>query len=91
MYGFGFTIRQSVGTGILAIFIMSCVGTFSHALRGHVDLRLACVLLVGGTVSAQLGAFWSGKVSGRALGRIHATIIVAAVGAVLWDLVSKIK
>ncbi len=90
MYGFGFTIRQSVGTGILAIFVMSCVGTFAHALRGHVHLGLAVILLVGGVVSAQIGALYSGRVSGRTLGRVHASIIVAAVAAVLWDLISKI-
>ena len=91
VYGFGFPIRQSVGTGILAIFVMSCVGTFSHALRGHVHLGMAVTLLVGATVSAQIGALASGRFSGRKLSAIHATIILSACAAVLWDLVSKVR
>jgi uncharacterized membrane protein YfcA len=89
--GFGFPIRQSVGTGILAIFVMSCVGTFSHALRGHVHLGMAVTLLVGATVSAQVGALASGRFSGRKLSLIHAGIILAACAAVLWDLVAKVR
>jgi uncharacterized membrane protein YfcA len=90
IYGFGFPIRQAVGTGIIVLFVTSMVGTFSHALKDHVDLRLAVILLVGGTVSAQFGARASRHLSGRMLGRIHAVVILAAVVAVLWDLVAAI-
>jgi uncharacterized membrane protein YfcA len=91
IYGLGFPIRQAVGTGILALFVTAMVGTVVHALRGHVHLGLALVLLVGGTVSAQFGALASRRVSARALGRVHGVVILLAVVAVLWDLVAKVR
>lgn len=86
LYGYGFPIRQAVGTGILVLFVTAVTGTFLHAMRGHVHLGMAAVLLVGGTVSAQFGALASRKMSGALLGRIHAVVILGAVAAVLWDL-----
>lgn len=90
IYGYGFPIRQAVGTGILVLFVTALVGTVSHASRGHVNLTLALVLLVGGTLSAQIGALSSQRLSGAALGRIHALVIGFAILAVLWDLVRRI-
>lgn len=91
IYGFGLPIRHSVGTGILVLFATAVIGTLVHASRGHVHLGLAVVLLVGGTLSAQFGALASKRVSGGALGRIHAGVLLLAVAAVLWDLASKVR
>jgi len=91
IYGFGFPIKQAVGTGIIALFVTAAVGTVTHSLQGNVDLRLAGVMLVGSTLSAQFGALASRRISGSALGRIHAAVILAAVAAVLWDLVSRVR
>lgn len=91
LYGFGFPIRQAVGTGILVLFVTAVTGTFMHALEGRVHLGLAVVLLVGGTVSAQFGALASRKMSGALLGKIHAVVILAAVTAVLWDLARSFR
>lgn len=91
LYGYGFPIRQAVGTGIIVLFVTAVTGTFVHALRGHVHLGMALVLLVGGTVSAQFGALATRKLSGSMLGRIHAVVILGAVGAVLWDLTRSFR
>jgi uncharacterized membrane protein YfcA len=91
IYGFGFPIRQAVGTGIIVLFVSSVVGTTVHALHSHVELGVAAVLLAGGTISAQLGARASRKMSGALLGRIHAAVIVLAVAAVIWNLVKELR
>jgi uncharacterized membrane protein YfcA len=91
IYGYGFPIRQAVGTGIAVLFATAMTGTVVHAAAGHVHLALAVVLLVGGTISAQFGALASQRLSGSALGRIHALVILAAVAAVLWDLLAKLR
>jgi len=91
IYGFGFPIKQAVGTGILVLFVTAIVGTVTHSYEGNVDLRLASVMLVGATISAQLGALASRRISGSALGRIHALVILGAIAAVLWDLVSRVR
>jgi uncharacterized membrane protein YfcA len=90
IYGYGLPMRQAVGTGILVLFATAVVGTAVHAGRGHVHLGLAVVMLLGGTISAQFGALASRRLSGAALGRIHAVVLVFAVGAILWDLTSKV-
>ncbi len=91
IYGYGFPMRQAVGTGIVVLFVTAVVGTVVHALRGHVHLGLATVMLVGATISAQFGALATRRISGRALGRIHAIVILTAIAAVLWDLVSRLS
>jgi len=90
IYGYGLPIRQAVGTGIVVLFATAVVGTVVHAARGHVHLGVAAVMLVGGALSAQFGALASRRVSGSTLGRVHALVILLAVAAVLWDLVSEL-
>jgi uncharacterized membrane protein YfcA len=90
IYGYGLPIRQAVGTGIVVLFATAVVGTFVHAARGHVQLGVAAVMLVGGAVSAQFGALASRRMSGGMLGRVHALVILLAVAAVLWDLFSEV-
>jgi uncharacterized membrane protein YfcA len=91
IYGFGFPIKQAIGTGIVVLFATAIAGTAAHALAGHVDLRLAMVMLVGATIAAQFGAHATRRLSGATLGRIHAIVIAGAVGAVVWDLLSHVR
>jgi len=91
IYGFGFPIKQAVGTGILVLFVTAVVGTATHSFRGHVHLGLAVVMMVGATVSAQFGALASRRMSGASLGRIHALVIAGAIAAVVWDLARHVS
>ncbi len=90
IYGFGFPIKQAVGTGIVVLFATAIVGTITHALKGHVHLTLAVTMMVGATVTAQLGALNSRRLSATTLSRFHAVVIIAAISAVCWDLVRHI-
>ena len=90
IYGYGLPIRQSVGTGIVLLFATAVVGTLTHSARGHVHLGLAMVMLVGASITAQIGANASRRLSGSTLGRIHAVVIIGAVVAVIWDLASHV-
>lgn len=89
VYGFGFPMRQAAGTGILALCATAALGTLVHARRGHVDLELAMVLLVGSTLAAQLGARATRSVSPRLLRRGFAGLILVTVAAIGWDLVRR--
>jgi len=86
IYGFGFPIKQAAGTGILALLVTVSVGTVEHALAGHVNLPMAMVLLVGSTVSAQLGAKLTQRLAARTLRRGFALLIWVAIVAIGWDL-----
>ena len=89
IYGFGFPIQQAAGTGIVLLAATASVGTFAHAMRGHVHLGLALVLLAGATVSAQFGALATQRLEPRRLRRIFAIVVLLTVGAVGWDLVRR--
>ncbi|MBI4951654.1 MAG: sulfite exporter TauE/SafE family protein [Myxococcales bacterium] len=86
VYGYGFPLRQAAGTGLLLVVATATMGTFVHALRGHVPLELAAALLLGSTMSAQLGAIATRRVSARGLRRLFALVLVATVAAIGWDL-----
>jgi uncharacterized membrane protein YfcA len=90
VYGFGFPLRQAAGTGILALLATSSVGTAIHATQGHVHLGLAALLLVGSTVSAQLGAMATRRLPARKLRRAFSFVVLATVAAVAWDLVRRL-
>ncbi len=90
IYGFGFPIRQAAGTGLILLAATSAAGTFVHALRGHVNLALACVLLVGSTVSAQFGALATTRISPAGLRRIFAVVVMLTVVAVAWNLLRRV-
>jgi hypothetical protein len=90
VYGFGFPIRQAAGTGIALVMVTAAAGTLVHARAGNVDLGLAMLLLVGSSVSAQVGAGLTRRLPARTLRRIFAAIVVATSIAVAWDLVRKL-
>jgi uncharacterized membrane protein YfcA len=91
IYGFGFPIRQAAGTGIFVLIVTASLGTLDHALRGHVDLRLSMVVLIGGSLGAQVGALLSHRLAARVLRRVFAGVVLATVFAVGWDLVTSVR
>jgi uncharacterized protein len=90
VYGYGFPIQQAAGTGIVVLLCTAAFGTVVHALRGDVDLRLTMALLVGSTISAQLGARATRRMSAARLRRAFALVVLATVAAVAWDLVRRL-
>jgi uncharacterized membrane protein YfcA len=90
IYGYGFPIRQAAGTGIVMLIAAAAVGTFEHALRGHVDLRLSLVLLAGSSIAAQFGALFTHRLGARTLRRVFAVVVLVTVVAVTWDLVAAV-
>jgi uncharacterized membrane protein YfcA len=91
VYGFGFPVRQAAGTGIVVLLATATTGTIVHALRGHVHLGLAMVLLVGATISAQLGVRASRSLHARTLRRLFAALIVVTIATIAWDLVRRLS
>lgn len=88
IYGFGFPMRQAAGTGIVVLLVTASYGTFTHARLGHVHLGLAMVLVVGSSISAQLGARATRDLSATMLRRLFALVLVSTACAVSWKLAS---
>jgi uncharacterized membrane protein YfcA len=86
LYGFGLSVRNAAGTGVLLLFVTVAVGTFEQALHGFVSLRLAMALLVGSSVGSQLGALTTHILPNRILRLLFAVLVAATVVMVSVDL-----
>jgi uncharacterized protein len=91
VYGYGFTIKDAAGTGILLLFATVMVGTFEHALRHNVDLRVALAILAGSSIGSQLGARTTSRVSNQALRISFAALLLFTVGAIGIDMVRSLS
>lgn len=91
IYGYGFSIKDAAGTGILLLFATVVVGTFEHALRHNVDLRVALAILAGSSVGSQLGARTTARVSNQVLRVSFAALLLGTVGAIGIDVVRSLS
>jgi len=56
VYVLGVPTHLAVGTDLFEIIISASYGTFSHALKGNVDILIALVMHTGAAIGAQIGA-----------------------------------
>jgi len=92
LYGFGLSLRNAAGTGILLLFVTVVLGTVEQAWHGNVSLKLALVLLVGSSVGTQLGALTTHYLPNRTLRLIFVGLVVLAalmIAGNLWRLVRR--
>ena len=56
VYVVGVPTHLAVGTDLFEIIISASYGTFSHAMKGNVDILIALVMHTGAAIGAQIGA-----------------------------------
>ena len=56
VYVLGIPTHLAVGTDLFEVIISASYGTFTHALKGNVDIMIALVMHTGGAIGAQIGA-----------------------------------
>ena len=56
VYVLGIPTHLAVGTDLFEIIISASYGTFTHALKGNVDILIALVMHTGAAIGAQIGA-----------------------------------
>ncbi len=56
VYVLGVPTHLAVGTDLFEIIISASYGTFSHAIKGNVDILIALVMQTGAAIGAQIGA-----------------------------------
>ena len=56
VYILGIPTHLAVGTDLFEIIISASYGTFSHAVKGNVDILVALVMNTGAAIGAQIGA-----------------------------------
>lgn len=86
MYGFGFDIRQTAGTGNVVVLVIAVIATVQHAWRGTIHLGLAMTLMVGAALSAQVGASLTRSLSALTLRRGLAVVLVATNAILIFNL-----
>ena len=90
LYGYGLSVRNAAGTGILLLFVTVAVGTFEQALRGYVSLELAMAILVGSSIGSQLGALTTHFLPNRVLRLLFAGLVAVTVAMIAWDLLRQL-
>ena len=56
VYVLGIPTHLAVGTDLFEIIISASYGTFSHAIKGNLDILIALVMHTGAAIGAQIGA-----------------------------------
>lgn len=77
VFGFGIRIRYAVKTSLVTVWLVSLQSTAVHATLEHVDLRLVCCLLLGGTIGARIGSVASRDWSRVTLRASFAGLLIA--------------
>jgi hypothetical protein len=56
VYLLGVPTHVAIGTDLFEIIISASYGTFTHALKGNVDILIALIMHTGAAIGAQIGA-----------------------------------
>ena len=91
LYGFGLSVRNAAGTGVLLLFATVAVGTVEQSFHGYVSLKLALVILIGSSIGAQMGALTTHYLPNRTLRLLFAGLLAATVAMIGWDLLRVIR
>jgi len=87
IYALGVPTTLAIGTSLFSMIFLSSFGTFTHALKGNVDLVLVTLMLFGSIVGAQVGASITGKVRGAKLRYWFSLVAYGAAVALLAKLI----
>jgi uncharacterized membrane protein YfcA len=90
LYGYGLSVRNAAGTGILLLLVTVVTGTVAQAAAGFVSLPLAMTILIGSSVGSQLGALTTHHLPNRVLRVFFGCLVAGAVGMIVWDLVRNL-
>jgi hypothetical protein len=56
VYLLGIPTHVAVGTDLFEVIVSASYGTFSHSLKGNVDILVALVMHTGAALGAEIGA-----------------------------------
>jgi uncharacterized membrane protein YfcA len=75
IYILGCPMGMARSTELLGTFFLMIYGTFSHSLRGNIDLLLAVVLFLSSTLGVQIGTLSIRRFPGTGLRRVFTLIV----------------
>jgi uncharacterized membrane protein YfcA len=86
VYLLGVPTHVAVGTDLFEVMISASYGTFTHALKGNVDIMVALVMHTGAAIGAQIGAFATQYFSGPKIRLAFIPLPLIGVGLIIYRL-----
>ncbi|HVW22769.1 MAG TPA: sulfite exporter TauE/SafE family protein [Opitutaceae bacterium] len=86
IYLLGIPTHVAVGTDLFEVIVSAGYGTFSHALKGNVDILIALVMHTGAAIGAQLGANLTQLISGPRIRLAFVPLLLLGAAMVLHGL-----
>ena len=91
VYVLGVPTHLAVGTDLFEIIISASYGTFSHAVKGNVDILIALVMHTGAAIGAQIGAISTQYFAGPKIRLAFVPLPLIGAAIVIYTLVSGHK
>jgi uncharacterized protein len=79
IYVLGVPTVVSLGTNLFELLILAVYGTFSHSIKGNVDLVLVIILVITTTIGNQLGILLQRTIVGPRTIQLYTLIIFATI------------
>lgn len=86
VYALGVPTHVAIGTDLFEIILSAGYGTFSHALKGNVDILIALVMHTGAAIGAQIGAQATEKFHGPGIRLAFAPLPILGAATLLYEL-----
>jgi uncharacterized membrane protein YfcA len=91
VYILGVPTHLAVGTDLFEIIISASYGTFTHAIKGNVDILVALVMHTGAAIGAQLGAISTQYFTGPKIRLAFVPLPLIGAAIVIYTLVTGHK
>jgi uncharacterized membrane protein YfcA len=91
VYVLGIPTHLAVGTDLFEIVISASYGTFSHAVKGNVDILIALVMHTGAVIGAQIGVVATQYFAGPKIRLAFVPLPLIGAAIVIYTLVSGHK
>ena len=91
VYVLGIPTHLAVGTDLFEIIISASYGTFTHALKGNVDILIALVMHTGAAIGAQIGAISTQYFAGPKIRLAFVPLPLIGAAIVIYTLMSGHK
>src|SRR6266568_4333506 len=86
VYILGVPTHLAVGTDLFEVIISASYGTFSHALKGNVDILIALVMHTGAAIGAQIGAILTQYFAGPKIRLLFVPLPLIGAAVVIYTL-----
>jgi uncharacterized protein len=91
VYVLGIPTHLAVGTDLFEIIISASYGTFSHAVKGNVDILIALVMHTGAAIGAQIGAISTQYFAGPKIRLAFVPLPLVGAAIVIYTMISGHK